>query len=945
MLKELFDFLLYKLKQIVTSRLFPVTVLFLVLFGILFGRMYRLQIVEGASAQENVEEITKRTVILPPTRGKIYDRNGKLLAYNQLVQNVIVTDDGSYRNGYDRNQMLLRLIAILDRYGEEVVRSFDIYYDENGDLQEGFASENARLRFLRDMYGKSSISQLTEEELETDAASVIAFYSDKFGVGLNADGSRYEIEPQTALKLLYIRYSMYANYYTRYIPTTVASDVKEETVAVIREHAAELGGVEIEQGSKRVYSDPVYLCHILGYTGSASAEEIEALNAAGGEYYSGDVIGKTGIEASMEQILHGQCGYQTIYVNNLGQVKQEGERIEPVAGSDVYLSIDADLQKGIYYLLEQKLAGILISHLVNENVDPEDPNHLIPVKQAYFQIINNNVLDLKLFETAQPGTAQARIYYFFSQRQERVISSIRRELLEANSSPFSNLDEDMQTYFNELYNILQSEKILIRSRIDTDSELYKKYRVEGSISLQEYLRGAVDREWVDMTLLDLDQKYNSSEEVYRSLVDFIIEKLRDSDNFSKELYRKLIFAGTVNRCDIGLAMFEQNVLDPDPVYEDRLLQRSSEVAFDFICDKIRSIEITPAQLALDPYSASATMVDIANGQVIAMVSYPGYDNNRIYESGYYSSLTEDQSTPLLNTATQARTAPGSSFKMVTAAASLEKGIIEGDTIVHTTGAFEAAGMIVKCHIYPDNHGDINVSQALMYSCNDFFAQMGFLLALKNDEYSDPVGMEALGTYAALLGLDKKSGVEIAEYDPVISDISSLTSAIGQGTNLYACSHLARYATAIATRGNIYDLTLLDHVNSTEGGLIQTYRGTLIRKTVLQEKTWDAIWKGMHMAVMGEELDKETWRVNAAGKTGTAEESEQRPDNTTFVSFAPYDNPKISVSVMIPHGYNSRNASELGRIIYEYYYGYLSFEDILSGEAIDEGDSENNDNNE
>ncbi len=941
MLKELLDFLVYKLKQIVTSRLFPVTLIFLLLFGTLLLRMYRLQIVEGASAQENVEEITTRTVVISPTRGRVYDRNGKLLAYNQLIRNVIVSDDGSYRNGYERNQMLLRLIGILDRFGEEVARSFDIYYDENGVLQESFSSENARLRFLRDMYGRTSVSQLSEEEVRTSAQEIVDFYADKFGIGQNEDGSTYEISPQTRLKLLYIRYSMYANYYTRYVPSLVASDVREETVAAVLEHASELGGVEIEQSYKRVYNDAVYLCHILGYTGYASTEEIEALNAAGGEYFSGDIIGKTGIEASLEQQLHGKSGQRTIYVNNTGQVKQEGSYTPPVAGNDVYLSIDAELQKGIYYLLEQKLAGILINHLVNEDVDPEDSDHLIPVKQAYFQIINNNVLDLKRFVTAETGTAQARIYYYFSQRQDSVLSTIRKELLDPYALVYNELDEDMKTYFSELYDVLLDEQILIRSRIDTDTALYKQYRVEGTISLQEYLHGALEREWIDMTLLGLNDKYSSSEEVYRTLIDYIIGKLKDSDGFSKELYRKLIYAGAINRCDIALAMFEQGVLEADPEYQERLQMRSSEIAYEFIRDKIKSIEITPAQLAIDPYSASATVVDVNTGKVTAMVSYPGYDNNRIYESGYYTSLVEDQSTPLFNSATQARTAPGSSFKMVTAAAAMEKRIINSLTKLKTTGVFAEAGMEVRCWIYPDNHGSIDVSEALMFSCNVFFAQMGFALAQKDGEYSDSVGMNHLQTYAKLLGLGEKSGVEIAEYEPFISDTSAMTSAIGQGTNLFSCSHLARYATAIATRGNIFNLTLLDHVTSADGALIQTYRGTLQEKTELRNDTWEGIWRGMHMAVMGEDLSNEIWRVDAAGKTGTSEESEARPDNATFVSFAPFSAPEISVSVMIPHGYTSGNASELGRFIYNYYYGYLSFDEILSGEAIDEGGNEIN----
>ncbi|MBP3728833.1 MAG: hypothetical protein J6H18_01025, partial [Lachnospiraceae bacterium] len=81
MFRELLDLIVYKLKQVVTSRLFPVVLLFLCLFFILFGRMFRLQVVEGANAQQEVENIISRTVTLPPTRGNIYDRNGNLLAY------------------------------------------------------------------------------------------------------------------------------------------------------------------------------------------------------------------------------------------------------------------------------------------------------------------------------------------------------------------------------------------------------------------------------------------------------------------------------------------------------------------------------------------------------------------------------------------------------------------------------------------------------------------------------------------------------------------------------------------------------------------------------------------------------------------------------------------------------------------------------------------------
>ena len=937
MFKELLDFLLYKLKQTVTSRLFPVILLFLVLFSALFIRMFRLQVVEGAEAQQEVENLISRTLSLSPTRGNIYDRNGRLLAYNQLIQNVTVTDNGSYANGYERNEMLLRLIALLDRFGEQVLPSMDLYYDEEGMLRERFASDNARLRFLRDMYGKKNVEELSESQAATTSQEIIEHYRDFFGIGRRADGSRYEVDPETALKLIYIRYSMYANYYVRYHSTTVAENVKEETIAAVREHAQELLGVDIEQSSRRVYNDAIYLCHILGYTGYASTEEIESLNARGGSYLAGDVVGKAGLESVLELALHGTNGSRSLYVNNLGQVKKVTREVEAVAGNDIYLSIDLELQKAIYHLLEQKLAGILINHLKNEDVDPGEEEHFIPVKQAYFQLINNNVLDFRHFETEEAGPAEKRLYHNFLDKQVEMLAKIRAELEGPGARRYVALDEEMQAFFTEMYEVLAKEKLLIRERVDTDSQLYKAYRVEGSISLQAYLKGALEAEWIDVSLLGIAGKYSSVEEVYRHLVDFVLQKLEASAGFSKALYRMLIYDDVINRCDLALALFEQGLLEPDADYQFRLNQRNPDLAFQFMLDKLNSIEISPDQLALDPFSASATVVDVNTGKVLAMVSYPGYDNNRISEGGYYQSLLENQSTPLFNVATQARTAPGSSFKMVTSAAALELGVITPETYLTTHGTFSAAGMKVDCWYYPNAHGDITVSDALMVSCNDFFAQVGYKLSLDRDSYNDALGMEKISSYAKMLGLGEKSGVEIPESNPVISDISALTSAIGQGTNLYSCSHLARYATALATRGIIYDLTLLDHESSAAGSLIQSYRGELVSRTELKDSTWESIWDGMRRSVTsGNHANVYSQQVTIAAKTGTAEENELRPDHVTYVSSAPYEQPEISVSLMIPNGYTSGNTSELAGYIYDYYYGFITYEDIINGYARDGG---------
>lgn len=949
MFKEILEYLLYKGKQIVTSRLFPLVLVFAALFAVLLLRVYDLQIVQGAEAVADVQDTTLRTVYLAPTRGNIYDRNGEILAHNELVQNITVVDNGDYANGYERNLMLLRLIDILDRYGETVVQSIPLYYDEDGRLQESFSSENARLRFLRDMYGKKSVDELTEEQRATTGQEIIDHYRDLFGIGEYGDGTVYSLSREKALACVYIRYSMYSNYFMRYNASVVARDVKMETIAAVRENAPQLLGVDVETSYKRVYDDPIVFSHIIGYTGYASQEELEELNADGSGYMLGDIVGKTGIEASMEKTLRGTPGYVTMYVNNLGQVRSVAERVEPVAGSNIYLSIDANLMRGIYLLAEKKLAGILLTALVNEDADPTSEEHPIPVKLVYSQLLNNNVLKIEHFAAEDAGPAEQRLYSIFSVREEEVFRRLRDELTNDDAQAYKDLSEDDQDYLDELYSTLLDKGLLVRANIDTSSETYHAYRVNGEISLREYLRRALELGWIDVTQLDLDDRYTSAELVYRSLMNYVIQALEESKRFSKLVYTKLINDDVISRNDIALAMYEQGIFkeetDEDSEWLMRLRSGMPNQAYNFIREKISDLSITPAQLALDPYCAAVTITDPSTGKVLAMVSYPGYDTNRISDGAYYRSLLEDQSAPLYNVATQAQTPPGSIFKMVTTATAIENGVIGKSTYLLTRGIFAPpdAGIAVKCWCYPDgSHGNITVTTALQESCNDFFAQAAYRFSLVNDQYSDSEGMSKLRYYAFLLGLGDKSGVELAESQPVVSDTSALTSAIGQGTHLYANSQLARYATTLTTRGNVYDLTLLDHTTAADGTLIQNFRGELIRKVNLKMETWDAIQEGMHKA---SHLSAMRWmfsgNVDMAAKTGTAEENETRPNHATFVSFAPYENPEITVAVTIPHGYASGHAATLGGLVFDYYFGYINLEQIQdSGALKDSGNTFN-----
>ena len=203
------------------------------------------------------------------------------------------------------------------------------------------------------------------------------------------------------------------------------------------------------------------------------------------------------------------------------------------------------------------------------------------------------------------------------------------------------------------------------------------------------------------------------------------------------------------------------------------------------------------------------------------------------DSDYYSKLLTNQSRPFYNNATQEKTAPGSTYKPLSAIAGLTEGVIDVNTYLPCAGVYKKVTPNPKCWIYPSSHGNLNVSQGIQHSCNDFFYEVGYRLGLNNagdskldsdtsdgkstqNYYSSERGIAKLQKYAEEFGLGDTSGMEIPESDPQISDDNSVLSAIGQGTNNYTTSQLARYITAVANDGTVYNLSLLDKVTSLKG---------------------------------------------------------------------------------------------------------------------------------
>lgn len=937
---------------------------FVVMAFILLSKIYSLQIIHGEEYANDFSIITTKERSIKSTRGNIFDRNGNLLAYNELTYAVTLEDNGSYKSTRTKNLMLngeiYRLIKMIEGNGDTVDSNFHIVLNEHNEYEYD-VSGTALLRFLADVYGYSKIDQLSDTERETTAEELMELMVTSrkyFLIQPNGTGEtdkpfteeeleQYdyprELSKKELLQIVTIRYQLHTTSFRRYLPITVASDVSDETVALVMEHQSELQGVDVVEDYKRVYNDSLYFASLLGYTGKASTEELEQLRKQSDNYSSSSIIGKTGIEQIMETSLQGVDGAETVLVDNLGKVLEikEESTVQPQQGNDVYLTIDRDLQIAIYKILEQRIAGIVLANLRNiKEYDASDTTDTssIPIAayDVYYALINNNIIDYKTFGDDTASDNEKAIHQKFTKRQQKVLESFNRQLTGSQNTAYKDLSDADKAYQSYVVNdmLMSDTGILDTNVIDTQDDTYKAWKSEETISIHDFLRYCATMNWIDVSKIAGDKSYLSTEEILDALWFYIEEYLKEDSGFSKLIYKYMLLDDEITPEQICRVLYDQKVLKMDQDTYN-MLANGSLSAYDFMRDKIEKIEITPAQLALDPCSGSAVVTDPNTGEFLAVVSYPGYDNNRLantMDSAYYRQLLNDLSQPFYNKATQQKTAPGSTFKPVTAMAALTEGVINTESEIDCTGVFDKIqGSPLKCW-NTHGHGPLKIVEAIAESCNVFFSETAYEMGINDNEvFSEDLAMTTLQKYCKLFNLDKNSGIEISESNPQISDSMPIPSAIGQGTHNYTTTQLARYVSTIANNGISYNMTLLDKVTDSQGNLIQDYSADVESVLEVNDSVWDTIHTGMREVITNKK-DFDDLGVELAGKTGTAQENRKRSSHGLFIGYAPYNNPEIAICVRIPHGYSSTNAAMTAKDILNYHFNLMEEDKIITGKA-------------
>lgn len=914
------------LKKFFSSRLFVLAAVFIVFFGIILARIFTLQVVNGKSYQENFSLKIQMKQPINAARGNIYDKSGKLLAYNELAYSISINDSTTYSSTKEKNKAvnaeLAEILTVLKNNGETLNNDFKIDRKKDGTYSFNVSGSSLN-RFRADVFGKGSADDLEyDKETGIDEANATAEQIMEYLMGKDNFGISSKYDGDLAYRIVVVRYAMLGNRFARYKEVKIATDVSDKTVAYVNEHMDTLSGISVNEDMIRKYNYSEYFSSIIGYTGPISESEYTALHKKNEDYTQNDTVGKAGLEQYYETYLRGKNGERKFYIDNVGRISEIISSTDSVAGDDLYLSIDADLQMATYLALQNEIAAIVYSNIKSGE---------IPINDVYTALIGNSVINTEHFSKSKASDTEKSVLSVFKSRQKTTLGKIKQEL---TSSPeaLNTMSDEVLDEFTYIISMLKDDQVLLKNEIDTSDSVYQKWKNQ-KISPKEYLNYCITQHWIDISQLNVDEKYADSTEVYDALCKYILKNIKTDTEFSKIIYQYMITRGEISPRQLCLILFDQGVLDYDDATVNKL-KNGSLSPRDFLMKKIYNIEITPAQLALEPCTGSCVVTDEKTGEIRAMVSYPGYNSNKLangVDSEYFASLQHDKSSPLLNYATQQKTAPGSTFKLVSATAGLAENVITTSDQIRCTGIYNDISNKPKCWIYPGSHGLDNVSEAIRDSCNVFFYTVGNRLAQKKTgSYNDANGIDLIQKYAHIYGLDQKTGLEISESKSSVATEYPVMAAIGQSDNNYTTVALSRYVTAVAS-GKKYNYQLMNKIVDADGKTVKKYKADYedISDT-LTSSQWDAIHSGMREVVST--MDRfQGFDIPVAGKTGTAQQT-GHANHGLFVGYAPYDDPEITIAVRIANGYSSHNAATAARNVISYYYKETSMKDIKEMKA-------------
>ena len=380
---------------------------------------------------------------------------------------------------------------------------------------------------------------------------------------------------------------------------------------------------------------------------------------------------------------------------------------------------------------------------------------------------------------------------------------------------------------------------------------------------------------------------------------------------------------TVERNTGGKIVSETWLEEPEPGGNVVL---TLDIGLQGYVEQVLAASVPAIDVEEETGGAACVVLDVDTAEVLTCASYPTYDITRY--NADYNQYASDPTKPLLNRALQGLYAPGSTFKMVTAVAGLETGIIEPDTEIEDLGRYTYwSSPQPMCWIYwqrGTTHGWINVSEAIEVSCNYFFYEVG-----------REVGIDVLVDYATRFGLGQYTGIELFEEKGVMAspefteslggtwyEGSVLSVAIGQESSQFTPVQLANYIATLVNGGTRNAVHLLKEVKSGDFSQVEyTYEPQVLGTIEIETENLQAVKAGM-LALTTQGSVSQHFRdlpFQAGGKTGSAQVDDQTDANAIFVCFAPYDDPEVALALVVERGGSGSELGAMAADILSYYF--------------------------
>lgn len=898
-----------RIKEFYKSRLFIMFCGIFILFVLLIGRLFFLQIVEGEKHLQDLKTTVMRKLTIPASRGNIYDRYGRPLAINQVAFSVKI-DDSVTADVEDTNQMLNSLVNYLEQIGEPLTDTLPITKSRPYSFTfQDDASQNAA---AKEKEWKLSVG-LKKKELDMTAEEVITYFTAKFEIPANTSeemkrkiislGTQISSKNLMILSLIQILEENNETLvddvpisplqpYTFLFDNNLSKEIEwKKTVSMTTEEELNKNATETIDYLADYFGIPqnltynikrkaisiryaLYLQRYRKYQPITVALDISDKTVANIEERQTSF---PGVMIDTDSLRNYPCGEYFSHI--LGYIRQisdvDFERFEQYG----YTKTDIVGKSGVEYLKELELNG-------------SDGEMLVEVDSVGRRI--------STIETKQPVSGK---------------------------NVFLTLDQDLQV---KAYRYLEEtlRDVLINKLTSSSSKT--------GISMKTLLCSMVDANTIlfeDIWASTEGEQFQVRQEILNASPDFQYNTPEDKE-YGKQLIITAIDNGTISSRQMILVMIEQGKITADEEYLARI--KSGNISpLSVILAKLRSGELRPSDTNLDPCTGSVVVVDVHTGETLALVTYPSYDNNQLvnnFNNSYYNRLLSNPTSPLVNRPLTENKAPGSTFKMVTAIAGLESGVITPNSYIQDLGEFKKASTpYPKCWIYGGGggtHGSINVSTALEVSCNYYFFETVFRMG----NNSDGTGAESIATlmnYMEAFGLNSHSGLEIGndmphmaspEYKEKVEklqnpdattsrtrwvDGDTVRAAIGQSVHNYAPVHMAKYIATLANGGTRYRMHLLERVENADGTIAEIIQPEIENILEMDPKNLEAVFKGMLLVTQGNRgtlrATFKDFPISVAAKSGTAQENLRRDSHTWFVGFAPYEDPQISITVMIPYG--------------------------------------------